>query len=142
MGKIINLKYFINSKNSEKLLDPKLYLGKDFVELQNIYSLIEKDNIKIQRQKENITNQEEENNQLNNEINQSPKQIENNKKKGHLMFCELFQLYSGISAEEKEKLKGDEDYQKYLRICKRKHETEPEYLERKKLLFSRLGIKK
>ena len=138
MGKIINLKYFINSKNSEKLLDPKLYLGKDFIELLNIYSLIEKDNIKIQ----NNIEQEEENNQLNNEINQSPKQIKNNKKKGHLMFRELFQLYSGISAEEKEKLKDDEDYQKYLRICKRKHETESEYLERKKLLFSRLGIKK
>ena len=53
----------MKSKYSEELLDPKIYTGKDFNQLRDIYSLIEKDNIFIKDKNNNI-NQNEPNNSL------------------------------------------------------------------------------
>ena len=57
------------------------------------------------------------------------------------MYPELFQLYSGISDEQKEKLKNNEDYQRFLNICKRKHQKPSQYLKSKDIL-SKINLKK
>ena len=139
IGKVVDIKYFMNSKNSEKLLDPKLYTGKDFKELQRIYSLIENDN--INKQNVSDVNKVDSNNKINKDIIQS--EVKNiYKNKDHLMYPELFQLYSGISNEEKEKLKDDEDYQKFLSIYGRRHKTTSEYLNKNNFPPIRFGQKK
>ena len=141
IGKVVDIKYFMNSKNTEKLLDPNLYIGKDFNELKHIYSLIENDNINIQNQEENNVNQEESNNQINkNAIQSENKNIHQNK--DHLMYPELFKLYSEISKEQEEKLKDDEDYQIFLSIYERRHKTTSEYLNKENFPPIRFGKKK
>ena len=137
-GKIVNKKYLMNSMNSEKLLDPKLYTGKDFIKLQQIYSWIEKDNI---IKKNGINNLHEENSLDENTI-QSKIKPKLRKKNEHLMYSELFQLYSEIKDEQKEELKDDEDYQRFLKIYERKHQKPSEYLKKEDLLAIRFGKKK
>ena len=126
IGKIVNIKYLMKSKNSEKLLDAKLYTGKDFQQLRNIYALIENDIINNNR--ENNNNQSESNNQNNKNIIKAENNILN-KNKDHLMYPELFKLYSEISKDQEEKLKDDEDYQRFLNIYERRHQTTSEYLK-------------
>jgi len=129
----------MNSKNTEKLLDPKLYIGKDFNELKNIYSLIENDN--NQNQKVSNINQEDSHNQINKNVIQSEnKNI--HQKKDHLMYQELFKLYSEISKEQKEKLKDNEDYQKFLSIYERRHKTTSKYLNKDNFPPIQFGQKK
>ena len=116
----------MQSKNSEKLLDAKLYTGKDFQQLRNIYALIENDI--INNNSENNNNQSESNNQTNKNIIKAENNI-SNKNKDHLMYPELFKLYSEISKDQEEKLKDDEDYQRFLNIYERRHQTTSEYLK-------------
>ena len=140
LGKVVNIRYLMKSDYSEKLLDPELYTGKDFIKLQEIYSLIEKDIFNDNKEKKDF-HEKEQNNLLNKYTNQSPNQIKKNEKKERLMYPELFQLYSGISDEQKEKLKDNEDYQRFLNICKRKHQKPSQYLKSKDIL-SKINLKK
>ena len=141
-GKIIIIKYFMNSINSEKLLDPKLYTGKDLNELQNIYTLIEKDNID-NKKGINIPNDKN-----NTPINDNTAQTQNvtklgkSKKYEHLMYPELLQLYAGIDGIEAKKYENDEDYQRFLKLKKRKNKTTIDHKKIKNLLESRFGKKK
>lgn len=141
-GKIIIIKYFMNSINSEKLLDPKLYTGKDLNELQNIYTLIEKDNID---NKKGINIPNDKNNTT---LNDNTAQTQNvtklgkSKKYEHLMYPELLQLYAGIDAKEAKKYENDEDYQRFLKLKKRKNKTTIDHQKIKNLLESRFGKKK
>ena len=140
-GKIIIIKYFMNSINSEKLLDPKLYTGKDLNELQNIYTLIEKDNID-NKKGINIPNDKN-----NTPINDNTAQTQNvtklgkSKKYEHLMYPELLQLYAGIDGIEAKKYENDEDYQRFLKLKKRKNKTTIDHKKIKNLLESRFGKK-
>ena len=137
IGKKLNIKYLMNSKNSEKLLDPKLYTGKDFKELRNIYALIENDNT---NNRENNANQSKSSNKINKNIIKP----ENNnlyQNKDHLMYPELFKLYSGISKDQEDKLKDDENYQIFLKIYERRHQTTSEYLKIDKFPPFRFGEK-
>ena len=142
LGKIANIRYLMKSSNSEKLLEPNLYTGKDFIKLQEIYALIEKDNIDNINLKEDNIHKEELNRQLNKNKTQSPNKIKIRKKNDHLMYPQLFQLYSGISDEQKEKLKDDEDYQRYLKICKRRHQKQFGLLKKEDLFAFKLLKKK
>ena len=132
----------MNSINSEKLLDPKLYTGKDLNELQNIYTLIEKDNID-NKKGINIPNDKN-----NTPINDNTAQTQNvtklgkSKKYEHLMYPELLQLYAGIDAKEAKKYENDEDYQRFLKLKKRKNKTTIDHQKIKNLLESRFGKKK
>ena len=142
LGKIANIKYLMKSPNSEKLLDPSLYTGKDFTKLQEIYSLIEKDNAITNKNKEINNNQMENNNQLNVNKALSSSKEKKSKKKEKLMYPELFQLFSGINDEQKEELKDNEDYQRYLKICKKKHQKPKPYLKKEDLFSLIFGQKK
>ena len=141
-GKIIIIKYFMNSINSEKLLDPKLYTGKDLNELQNIYSLIEKDiidnkkGINIPNDKNNTTLND------NTAQTQNVTKLGKSKKYEHLMYPELLQLYAGIDGIEAKKYENDEDYQRFLKLKKRKNKTTIDHQKIKNLLESRFGKKK
>ena len=58
------------------------------------------------------------------------------------MYRDLFQLYYGISEQEKEKLKDDENYQKFLMMNKRKHQMPSEYLKLPNMKPRKFGNKK
>ena len=133
------LRYLMNSMNSEKLLDPKLYTGKDFNELQNIYTLIEKDNI----DKKKGINIPKNNTPLNDNTtqNQIGTKLGKPKKHEHLMYPELLQLYSGIDDKEAEKYKDDEDYQRFLKLKKRKNQIHIDYQKLENLKKNRFGKK-
>ena len=125
IGKIINMVYLMNSAKSEKLLDPNLYTGKNFNKLQEIYSSIETDNI-------NMISDTHQSNKINNSINSNNTQSSSSKirkKKRRLMYTDLLQLYNGISEEEKEKLKDDEDYQRFLLMYERRYQKPSEYMK-------------
>ena len=125
IGKIINMVYLMNSSKSEKLLDPNLYTGKNFNKLQEIYSSIETDNI-------NMISDTHQSNKINNSINSNNTQSSSSKirkKKRRLMYTDLLQLYNGISEEEKEKLKDDEDYQRFLLMYERRYQKPSEYMK-------------
>ena len=138
-GKIIILKYLMNSMNSEKLLDPKLYTGKDFNELQNIYTLIEKDNI----DKKKGINIPKNNSPLNDNTTQTQigTKLGKPKKHEHLMYPELLQLYAGIDNKEAEQYKDDEDYQRFLKLKKRKNQIHIDYQKLENLKKNRFGKK-
>ena len=141
LGKVFNVKYLMNSKNSEKLLDPQLYIGKDFSKLQEIYSLIEKDNLSDVKEKHN-NSQIEQKKPLNESTTQSQNKIKKKKVKERLMYHELFQLFSGISDEQKEKLQDNEDYQRFVKIYKRKHQKPSDYLQKKDIFSIKTRHKK
>ena len=126
LGKTADLIYFMNSDNSERLLNPKLYSGKDFTELREIYSINENDNDNI-----NKNGNKKDNNEINIQFNDihSPKKVRKITKKRLLMYTDLIRLYSGISDEEKEKLKDDENYQRFLLLYERKHKSPSENLK-------------
>ena len=132
----------MNSMNSEKLLDPKLYTGKDLNELQNIYFLIEKDIID-NKKGINIPN-DKNNTSINDNAAQTQKvtNLGKSKKYEHLMYPELLQLYAGIDGIEVKKYENDEDYQRFLKLKKRKNKTTIDHQKIKNLLESRFGEKK
>lgn len=138
IGKVVNIKYLMNSINSENLLEPKLYTGKDFNKLKDIYLSIEKDNIINKDNESNIQNRFDAENKNKAKVQKNNKLRE---KHQHLMYRELFVLYSGISEKEKIELKDDEDYQRFLKIYKMRHQDPSEYLT-KELLDFRLFHKK
>ena len=138
IGKIINMVYLMNSSKSEKLLDPNLYTGKNFNKLQEIYSSIETDNI-------NMISDTHQSNKINNSINSNNIQSSSSKirkKTRRLMYTDLLQLYNGISEEEKEKLKDDEDYQRFLLMYERRYQKPSEYLKIPDIFALRKAYKK
>ena len=140
MGKIVNMVYLMNSSKSEQLLDPNLYTGKNFIKLQEIYSSIETDNI-------NMINDAHQSNNINISVNSnntqsSSSKIKLRKKKRRLMYTDLLQLYNGISEEEKEKLKDDEDYQRFLLMYERRYQKPSEYMKIPDIFALRRAYKK
>ena len=140
LGKVVNIKYLMKSNNSEKLLDHQLYTGNNFIELREIYSLIERDIINYNEEKKNIL-EKVPNNRLNDSKTQSSNKMKKKPKKERLMYPELFQLYSDISVEQKEQLKDNEDYQRFLKIIKKRRQKPSEYLKKKDIL-SKINLKK
>ena len=116
----------MNSKNSEKLLDPDLYTGKNFNRIKEIYSSIVEDNLNMKKkipQGEDIKNPKNDNN------NKSQKNMEIHEKKPRLMYSEVLKLYNEMNEEEREKLKDTEDYKRFIMIYERKHQKPSEYLK-------------
>ena len=148
-GKPVNVKYFAVSDITEKLLDPKLYLQKNCDKLQNIYKDIEIDyllRISLGQDNNEINLSQKDNKEKHSlkreEIKSQNIKKENINKKQHLMYRDLFQLYYGISEQEKEKLKDDENYQKFLMMNKRKHQMPSEYLKLPNMKPRKFGNKK
>ena len=131
IGKIANLSYFMNSDNSEKLLDPKLYIGKDFNELHQIYSSIENDN---GEEKKVIKIKSDENNTSHN------KKVFTQKKR-RLMYSDLLELFCNVDENDKEKLKDNEDYQRFLMLYERRHQKPTDYLKIPDILTRRFNEK-
>jgi len=140
LGKVVNIKYLMKSENSEKLLDHQLYTGNNFIKLQEIYSLIERDIINYNEEKKNIP-EKVPNNRLSDSKTQSSSKMEKKPKKERLMYPELFQLYADISAEKKEQLKDNEDYQRFLKIIKKRRQKPSEYLKKEDII-SKINLKK
>lgn len=101
----------------EKFLDPNLYTGKDFNNLRNIYSIIGK-----KEEFKSIENNE----QKNGKISDNKK----DKKKNNLLLHDLFRIYSNVSDEEKELLKDNEDYKRFLMLYEKKKNQPPYILPR------------
>ena len=140
IGKIVNIKHLMKSQYSKELLDPNIYIGKDFNKLRDIYSLIEKDYNIIKDKNENI-NQKKPNNSS--DIKKVPFENGYNiNTREHLMYPELLQLFSGISDEKKEQLKDDEDYQRFLQLYEERHQKTSKYFKKEDLLAFRFGKKK
>ena len=127
LEEIVNIRYLMNSKNSEKLLDPDLYTGKDFNRLKAIYASIVEDNINMGKnnpQSEDIKKPINENN--NNELQ---RKLEIHGKPPKLLYSEVLKLYNEMNEEEREKLKVTEDYKRFLMIYERKYQRPSEYLK-------------
>ena len=114
-GEIIDLKYLMKKGTLEKFLDPNLYMGKDFNNLRNIYSIIGK-----KEEFKSIENNE----QKNEKINDNKK----DKKKNNLLLHDLFRIYSNVSDEEKELLKDNEDYKRFLMLYEKKKKSTSLYI--------------
>ena len=126
LDEVVSIRYLMNSKNSEKLLDPDLYTGKNFNRIKEIYSSIVEDNLNMKKkipQGEDIKNPKNDNN------NKSQKNMEIHEKKPRLMYSEVLKLYNEMNEEEREKLKDTEDYKRFIMIYERKHQKPSEYLK-------------
>lgn len=136
LEKKMNISYLMKSNNSEKLLDPNLYTGKDFSKLQSIYLSIEND---IINKKNNNIEIDERNNKIK---SMSQNKTKLKMKEHHLMYYDLIRVFSGISEEEKKNLKDNEDYQRFLRMYKRRHQKPSEYMKIPDILTHRFNNKK
>lgn len=125
-GEIIDLKFLmaIDDDYIKQLLEPNLYIGKDFSNLRNIFLMINK---KVQNdEKENEKNENSQKPEKSKIVESSPKKkgiIDNNKEKKkepNLLLHDLFRIYSNISDEEKDLLKNDEDYKRFLMLYEKK----------------------
>ena len=105
----------MNNNYIKLLLEPNLYIGKDFNNLRKLFFMVNK----------KVENEEKEKNEYNKKteeleyvkINPIKKEkIDNNKEKNNkpnLLLHDLFRIYSNISDEKKELLKDDEDYKRF-----------------------------
>ena len=144
LDKIINLRYLMNSNNSKKLLNSSLYNGKDFNTLKKIYSLIEKDNdTKIDEdKKDNDKSNNNSNNSSNNNKSSNFNNVKIIKKQPRLMYRDLFILYSEVDEEKKEELKNDENYQRFLMLYKKRHESPSVHLKKINIIAEKRSNKK
>ena len=107
-GEVINLKSLIKNNNLEKLLESKLYIEKTFDKLRKIYLNYEK--------KENNEDEKQE-----------------SKNKPILMYHDLFRIYGNITDEQKELLKDDENYQRFLKLYEKRKNPKfvlPEFIKK------------
>ena len=113
-GRHFNLKNLMKNKNPFKLLDENLYLGKNFDNLKDIYSEIEKEfnnKSKIEKSEEEKEEEKEEAENLN--LKKSGKKInltdnddeEEEEEENILLFHDLFAIYGDLNEEEKKKMK-------------------------------------
>jgi len=123
-GEIVDLKFLmeIDDNYIKLLLEPNLYIGKDFSNLRNIFLIINK-NIENEKKEENDNNKKPEDSKI---MKSSPKKkgiIDINKEKKNkpnLLLHDLFRIYSKIKDDEKELLKNDEDYKRFLMLYEKK----------------------
>lgn len=113
-GEIVDLKSLMESGNLEKLLEPNLYIGKDFNNLRNIYNMIEK--------KSNYEDEKEESKSAkeNNKKKEKIHHDKEDKKNSNKLLHDLFKIYSNVSDKEKESLKDDENYKRFLMLYEKK----------------------
>jgi len=125
-GEIIDLKFLMEMDDNyiKLLLEPNLYIGKDFSNLRNVFFMINKNVEKEEIEKEkNDNNKKPEESKI---MKSSPKKkgiIDNNKEKKNkpnLLLHDLFRIYSKISDEEKELFKNNEDYKRFLILYEKK----------------------
>ena len=128
-GKPFNPKYLIKNNNPFKLLDENLYLGKNFDNLKNIYSEIEKKfNYKSKLKKREEEKEEEKQEEENLNLEKSGKIInltdnddeEEEEEENNLLFHDLFAIYGDLNEEEKKRNENNLDYQKFLIMYKEK----------------------
>ena len=122
---IVNIKYLMNSKNSEKLLDPDLYTGKNFDKIKEIYSSIVEDNLNMNKK----ISQNEDIKKPINDNKKSQRKMEIKDKKPRLMYTEVMKLYNEMNDEDREKFKETEDYKRFIMIYERRHQKPSEYLK-------------
>ena len=140
LEKAVNIKYLMNSDNSEKLLSPQLYTGKDFNKLKEIYDSIEKDNYNNNTKKD--LEKKDDLNSTSNKKSQSPGKNIIIKNQTHLMYEELYMLYRNVSDDRKEEYKDDENYQRFIMMYEKKHKNPSEYLRLPDKHYRRYPYKK
>ena len=119
-GKPFNPKYLIKNNNPFILLDENLYLGKNFDNLKNIYSEIEKKfNYKSKIEKREEEKEEEKKEEENLNLENSGKLInltdnDDEEEENNLLFHDLFAIYGDLNEEEKKRNENNLDYQKFL----------------------------
>lgn len=58
------------------------------------------------------------------------------------MYRDLFILYSEVDEEKKEKLKNDENYQRFLMLYKKRHESPSVHLKKINIIAEKRNNKK
>ena len=113
-GEIVDLESLMESGNLDKLLEPNLYIGKDFNNLRNIYYMIKKKN--------NYEDEKEESKSVkeNNKKKEKIHHDKEDKKNSNKLLHDLFKIYSNVSDKEKESLKDNEDYKRFLMLYEKK----------------------
>ena len=115
-GEIIVLKFLMKNGNLEKLLDFKLYIGKNFDNLRKIILNLETNE---ENKKEN---EKEEKPIIIKQTKQKEKKVKSNRieNKAHLIYHDLFRIYANINDEQKKSLERGEGYQRFLKLYKKR----------------------